>query len=397
MIFDHYEGTLLILLYHRAGFSFRPQKCRKIRPIFHKSQLSVNIYLKLKLYLLKIRLRLYLVMAGIVTQRRRQDIQHNTKARAQTYFLRSQLILFNSRKKHGLLYSVATAAGLFCIPGILNIIGSETDIQQLLIQRIIAAPFITLMITVGMFILNDLVDADLDKVNLKNRPISSGLVSKKQAWTFILLTNGAALGILISTLPIASAIFVMPMMLLGILYSTPKKIALMNRFVIKNIAIVLFYMLCTMLGITSCYGIELAINNPIVAIHAITMSGIMIFVGSTINDLGDIKGDEAAGRRTIPIVLGGENTVRVLIILLVSMPAISWMLYARFVEQHDSSISTILTPIAVTIVASLALLRMTNIRKMFEDMKLMREQHKKWFPLYMVLQLGMVVGPSLTL
>jgi 4-hydroxybenzoate polyprenyltransferase len=251
------------------------------------------------------------------------------------------------------------------------------------------------MITVGMFILNDLVDADLDKVNLKNRPIPAGMVSKKQAWTFIMLTNGAALGILISTLPIASAIFVMPMMLIGILYSMPKRIALMKRFVIKNIAIALFYMLCSMLGITSSYGIELAINNPIVTIHTITMSGIMIFVGSTINDLGDIKGDKAAGRRTIPIVLGSENAVKMLIILSVSMPAISWMLYATFVEH--GSISTMITPIAVTIVASLALLRMNNIRKMFEDMKLMREQHKKWFPLYMVLQFGMVVGSFLPL
>jgi geranylgeranylglycerol-phosphate geranylgeranyltransferase len=333
-------------------------------------------------------------MAYTVTRRGLQGIKDNTKAGAVASFLCSQIILFNSRKKHGLLYSVATAAGVFCIPGILNIIGSETDIQ-LLIQRIIPAPFITLMITVGMFILNDLVDADLDKVNLKNRPIPSGLVSKKQAWTFIMLTNGAALGILISTLPIASAIFVMPMMLIGILYSMPKRIALMNRFVIKNIAIALFYMLCSMLGITSSYGIELAINNPIVTIHTITMSGIMIFVGSTINDLGDIKGDKAAGRRTIPIVLGGGNTVKMLIILSVSMPAISWMLYATFVE-HDS-ISTMMTPIAVTVVASLALLRMTNIRKMFEDMKLMREQHKKWFPLYMVLQFGMVVESFLRL
>jgi 4-hydroxybenzoate polyprenyltransferase len=333
-------------------------------------------------------------MAYTVTRRGLQGIQDNTKAGAVASFLCSQIILFNSRKKHGLLYSVATAAGVFCIPGILNIIGSETDIQ-LLIQRIIPAPFITLMITVGMFILNDLVDADLDKVNLKNRPIPAGMVSKKQAWTFIMLTNGAALGILISTLPIASAIFVMPMMLIGILYSMPKRIALMKRFVIKNIAIALFYMLCSMLGITSSYGIELAINNPIVTIHTITMSGIMIFVGSTINDLGDIKGDKAAGRRTIPIVLGGENTVKMLIILSVSMPAISWMLYATFVE-HDS-ISTMMTPIAVTIVASLALLRMNNIRKMFENMKLMREQHKKWFPLYTVLQFGMVVGSFLPL
>src|SRR5215210_1490342 len=334
-------------------------------------------------------------MAYTVTRRGLQGIKDNTKAGAVASFLCSQIILFNSRKKHGLLYSVATAAGVFCIPGILNIIGSETDIQ-LLIQRIIPAPFITLMITVGMFILNDLVDADLDKVNLKNRPIPSGLVSKKQAWTFIMLTNGAALGVLISTLPIASAIFVMPMMLIGILYSMPKRIALMKRFVIKNVAIALFYMLCSMLGITSSYGIELAINNPIVTIHTITMSGIMIFVGSTINDLGDIKGDKAAGRRTIPIVLGGGNTVKMLIILSVSMPAISWMLYATFVE-HDSISTMMMTPIAVTVVASLALLRMNNIRKMFEDMKLMREQHKKWFPLYMVLQFGMVVGSFLPL
>ncbi len=327
-------------------------------------------------------------MAYTTSGQGRQGIQDDTKARAQASFLWSQIILLNSRKKHGLLYSVATAAGVFCIPGILNIIGLETDIQ-LLIQRILLAPLVTFMIAVGMYILNDLRDADIDKVNLKNRPIPSGLVSKKQAWTFIMLTNGAALGILISTLPIASIIFVMPMMLIGILYSMPKRIALMNRFVIKNIAIALFYMLCSMLGITSCYGIERAINNSIVTIHTITMSGIMIFVGSTINDLGDIKGDKAAGRRTIPIVLGGKNTVRVLIILLVSMPVTSWMLYVTFIEQ-DSISTMVITPVAVTVVASFALLRMANIRKVFEDMKSMREQHKKWFPLYMLLQLGMV-------
>ncbi|HJU94459.1 MAG TPA: UbiA family prenyltransferase [Nitrososphaera sp.] len=333
-------------------------------------------------------------MAYIVSPRRQQDTQHTTKSNVRASFLYSQLILFNSRKKYGLLYSVATTAGLFCIPGILNVAGSETEIQ-LLIQRIIPAPFITLMIAVGMYILNDLVDVDIDKTSLKNRPIPSGLVSKKQAWAFILLTNGAALGILISTLAIDSIIFVIPMILIGILYSTPKKMALMNRFVIKNVAIALFYMLCSMLGITWSYGIELALNNPIVAIHTITMSGIMIFVGSTVNDLGDIKGDKTAGRRTIPIVLGGENTIKMLIILLVSMPTISWMLYAIFVE-HDS-ISAIMTPIAVTIVGSLALLRMTRISKVFEDMKLMREQHKKWFPLHIVLQSGMIVGSSLPL
>ena len=72
------------------------------------------------------------------------------------------------------------------------------------------------------------------------------------------------------------------------------------------------------------------------------------------------------------------------------MPILSWLLYTTLAEQ--GSISTKITPIAITVVAALATLRMSKIDKVFENMKLMREQHKKWFPLYMVLQLGMVIG-----
>ncbi len=78
-----------------------------------------------------------------------------------------------------------------------------------------------------------------------------------------------------------------------------------------------------------------------------------------------------------------------LIILLATMPIISWLLYMTLAEQ--GSISTKITPIAVTVVTTLAILRMTKIHKVFEDMKLMREQHKKRFPLYKVLQLAMVI------
>jgi geranylgeranylglycerol-phosphate geranylgeranyltransferase len=329
-------------------------------------------------------------MASILTTGEHRVIQQqNTRSKVQASFFGSQMILFNSRKKHGLLYSVATVAGLFCLPGILSAVGSETEIQ-VLIQSTVPLPFITLMIALGMYVLNDLVDADIDRVNSKNRPIPSGLVSKKQAWSFILLTNGAAVGMTIITFNLVSCILLVPMMLIGILYSLPKNAALMNRFLLKNIAIALFYGLCGTLGFTSSYGMSLVIDNPMVAIHTMAMSAIMIFVGSTINDLGDIKGDKASGRRTIPIVMGGKNTVMILTILLATMPIISWLLYTTVAEQ--GSISAMITPIAIAIVATLAILRMSKIDKVFEDMKLMREQHKKWFPLYTVLQLGMVMG-----
>ena len=329
-------------------------------------------------------------MACVLSAERIQDSRQTVKADTRASFFSSQIILFNSRKKYGLLYSIATTAGLFCVPGILGVMGSETE-MQLLIQRTFPLPFITLLIAVGMYILNDLVDADVDRANSKNRPIPSGLVSKKQTWSFIILTNGAALGLLIVTFTLASFILVVPMMLIGLLYSMPKKTALMNRFLLKNLSIAIFFMLCSLLGMISGYGIELVFKNPVVSIHTVAMSGIMIFVGSIVNDLGDIKGDKVAGRRTIPIVLGGENTIKLLIILLGSMPAISWIFYAQFV--HGESVSAaMITPIAVTIVALLAILRMLKVQKVFRDPKLMREQHKKWFPLHLVLQSGMVIG-----
>ncbi len=317
----------------------------------------------------------------------------------QATFLDACSILFKSRKKFGLLYSLATVAGLFCTPAFLQLTDSQHEIQ-LLIQRTAPLPLITLMIAVGMYILNDLVDSDLDKANSKSsRPIPSGQVSKMHAWIFILLTNGLGIMMSIITLNLASMILVVPMVLIGVLYSAPK-IALMNRFVIKNFAIALFYMLCAMLGITFSFGIDIAIGAPIVPIHTIIILGIMIFAGSIINDLGDTRGDKAAGRRTIPIVIGAEKTLKMLIILLASLPLISWTVSYMIIvdiasgtydENTKVSIGMISYPAVTTSVASLALARIIKLRKGFEDIDFIRNQHKKWFPLHMVLQSGIVM------
>jgi geranylgeranylglycerol-phosphate geranylgeranyltransferase len=329
-----------------------------------------------------------------------QYLRREINRQTQATFLHACSLLFKSRKKFGLLYSLATIAGLFCTPTFLQLTDSQHEIQ-LLIQRTVPLPIITLMIAIGMYILNDLVDSDLDKANSKSsRPIPSGLVSKRQAWIFILLTNGVGSMMSIITLNPASMILVVPMVLIGILYSAPK-IALMNRFVIKNIAITLFYMLCAMLGITFSFGTDIAIIDPIVPFHTMIILGIMIFVGSIVNDLGDTRGDKAAGRRTIPIVFGGDKTLKLLITLLASLPLISWMVYYMIIivdiadiydEDTKVSISMISCPTATTIVALLALARIVKLQKGIEDTDFIRKQHKKWFPLHMVMQSGIVIG-----
>jgi 4-hydroxybenzoate polyprenyltransferase len=319
--------------------------------------------------------------------------QHNvgeSSQRAQVSFARSQLILFQSRKKFGLLYSLATVAGLFCIPGVLGAMGAETGAWSSYATQVIPLPLISLFIATGMYILNDLVDADLDRANGKKRPIPSGLVSKRQAWGFILLTNAAAVALSVVTLNQASMLLVGPMLAIGIMYSAPK-IALMNRFVIKNAAIAAFYMMCVLLGMTSSYGAGIVADNPMIAVHAMSTFGVMIFVGSIVNDLGDVKGDKAEGRRTIPIVMGGEKTVRLLMALLLAMCALSWMMYGLL---DGASLST---SVAISIITVLALLRMTKMQKGLStmDAEYMRRQHKKWFPLHMVMQSSFVIAALL--
>ena len=128
-----------------------------------------------------------------------QYIRREAGEKGQVSFVRSQLILFQSRKKFGLLYSLATVAGLFCVPDALGAMGMETSIPALL-QQTVPLPLISLLVAVGMYILNDLVDADLDRANGKKRPIPSGIVSKRQAWGFIMLTNSAAVALALVTL-----------------------------------------------------------------------------------------------------------------------------------------------------------------------------------------------------
>ena len=315
-----------------------------------------------------------------------QYIRREAGEKGQVSFVRSQLILFQSRKKFGLLYSLATVAGLFCVPGALGAMGMETSIPALL-QQTVPLPLISLLVAVGMYILNDLVDADLDRANGKKRPIPSGIVSKRQAWGFIMLTNSSAVALALVTLNPVSMILLAPMLAIGIMYSAPK-VALMNRFVIKNLSIAIFYMMCALLGMTSIYGADLAFSNPSVPVHSMAVFGVMIFVGSIVNDLGDVKGDKAEGRRTIPIVMGGERTVKMLMVLLMSMPAISWMLY---ILTDGVGITT---AAAISVIAILALTRMTKMQHGLKtmDADYMRRQHKKWFPLHMVLQTSLAVG-----
>ncbi|WP_337861635.1 UbiA family prenyltransferase [Nitrososphaera sp.] len=253
-----------------------------------------------------------------------------------------------------------------------------------LVQQVAPLPAISLLIATGMYILNDLVDSDLDRANGKKRPIPSGLVSKKQAWTFIIWTSSLAVLLAVLTLNYVSIALVVPMLAIGLLYSAPR-VSLADRFIVKTLSIALFYMLCALLGMTSSYGLQLIAGNPIVPVHAMFMLGTMIFISSVFNDMGDIEGDRQAKRRTIPIVIGRINTVKMAMVLITSMAATSWLTFAL-------GGTGLLTAVLVSAFAAIVFTRMTKMLKGLDDMEFMRRQHKKLFPLHLILQSSVAAG-----
>lgn len=314
----------------------------------------------------------------------------------------SQLLLLKSRKRWGIMYMLATVSGLFVpIGGILSSVEDHfvSSLMTILLQflPLVAAPF---LIVTGMYVLNDLVDADLDKSSGKKRPISSGQVTKAQALLFVIMTS--AIGVILSliTFNLPSIIIVLTIIAIGLMYSAPK-ICLKDRFVLKTASIAVTSMLCLMLGSSYAftntnsmihhsfnYNTVSSLNSRILACtYAALMSGSIIFITSLLNDLGDVRGDRAFGRRTIPVVIGKKNTVILTMIISVNMIVISWISFYLL----PSNIGLI-SPILVSLVASLAAIKMAKILKHLSDCEFIRKQHKKSMSWHLILQTALIVG-----
>jgi geranylgeranylglycerol-phosphate geranylgeranyltransferase len=306
-------------------------------------------------------------------------------------FAKAQLALFQSRKKFALLYCLATLTGLLCLPGVFDALASPNPNFLAIIQMTLPLPLASLLVTAGTYIMNDLVDADLDRANGKKRPIPSGLVSKRQAWTFVALAFGAAVLLTMITFSPISIVIVTLMLGIGVAYSLPP-VVLMKRFIVKTVSIAVFYILCALLGMTSVYNLDLAMDSPVLVASVLVTLALMVFISSTLNDMGDVDADRAAGRRTIPIVVGNENTIKLSMILAGSVLTITWAYYVTaLIADHSSLVTTITT----TAIASIVLMTLSKMRKGFQDAEFMRSQHKKLFPLQMTIHPSLISGVAI--
>jgi geranylgeranylglycerol-phosphate geranylgeranyltransferase len=320
---------------------------------------------------------------SIFTFHQRKSLEQSEGKTQRSSFIRSQSILLHSRKKWGLVYALATFAGIFCIPEGIPAVASQAD-PLVLVLRTASLPLASFMIIVGMYVLNDLVDVDLDRANHKKRPIPEGRVTKRQVWVFIGLTNAFGISLAAFTLNPVSALIALAIAAIGTMYSAPK-VSLKDRFVIKTLAIAIAMALCALLGATFTFDRELAGGNSFLPAYIALMLGIMIFITSPFNDMGDIAGDRAAGRRAIPIVIGEKNTVKMSIALAIGMATASWLFYVLGMVSLASSIG-------VSLVSSLAALNISKVLKRIDDVEYVRKKHKLSYPLHILLQSAIIIG-----
>ena len=188
---------------------------------------------------------------------------------------------------------------------------------------------------------NQLIGIEEDKVNKPDRPLSLGIITVRQTWYRCIASGVVALGIgfLVGVVP-----FTLLFMLCTYLHNFCRW---GDHWFWKNVLVAL--------GIfsTLCAGWTFIEPLPSKVLLVTTMISVFWALLAHIQDLRDIQGDRASGRRTLPIVLG-EKKIRLQLSFF--FVVLSLCIPFQALLFHSFSFATItLTAIACGISLSIAL------------------------------------------
>lgn len=271
-----------------------------------------------------------------------------------------------SRFSRALVFSWSTLAGVLI-----------TTKGRPPIGALFLAPTAIFAISLGVYLLNDIFDSDIDKINAPNRPIPSHVVTSRNTSLFVALLFLAGISITYFLGPLA-LIIAAAEIALGISYSM-RPINLKDRFLIKTLAIGAGGVLANLFG-----GAAIGIFNPILFYCAV-MFVIFLFATSPINDLADYAGDKQSRRRTIPIVIGPTRTVELSIFASIT-PFVSAVVLSRFIDLNVVAI------FLLSVLAARSIQLLWPLLNKGADVNLVRSNHKKMVVLHLLLQGAIIIG-----
>lgn len=168
----------------------------------------------------------------------------------------------------------------------------------------------------GGIVLNDIIDRDLDRLDIEhdrltrywrpfgNRPIPQGLISPAGALAVLLVCAGAALG-LIALLPFPNSAYVAGALVYCYAMESFYQLTKRNqRFPFAQVLGRTDFALFPAAGFMAVAGIAPPAFAYMLFFYPLTL------VHLAVNDLADIRNDEARGMRSVPVLYGIGGTVR---------------------------------------------------------------------------------------
>lgn len=288
--------------------------------------------------------------------------------------IRQFAICVKSRKEVIIVYSWLSVIGLF--------IACRGLPSPILLLKVFCAMTGTAL---GVYFYNDILDYEQDiagkefgSFSPSSRPLSRGLVSRKMMGAFAVLmaVSGLASAALIN---LDVLIIQFAFLVLGFIYST-EPIRLKKIFLMKQVTVAIG-------GVIACLSAGLAVGT--ITVQLLYLTGLYVLFTVGINPLGDLKdmdSDRAGGVKTIPIVWGPRFTIRLALATVTASAVSTWVGFLGL------GFNIALPIIGTMVLVALAYVTYPLLGNLEEREYRLKIFYSRGYPLYLVLQLAVLVG-----
>lgn len=205
--------------------------------------------------------------------------------------------------------------------------GKNNDLSNILDFSILV--LVTVLITIGGYVINDYFDVKIDKINKPDKQVVNKIISQRGAIKLHLILNGIAiiLGFYLA-LRVRSVSFglIFPL-IVGLLwfYSAKYKsllvwgnliVSILSAFVVLIVWLFEFFTLSTDPDKFSSVVGDFPWVTRLFLVYAL-FSFLLTLFREIIKDVEDWKGDETYGCRTLPLVIGLQRTKWIISILII--------------------------------------------------------------------------------
>ncbi|MEM3408427.1 MAG: UbiA family prenyltransferase [Candidatus Micrarchaeia archaeon] len=260
------------------------------------------------------------------------------------------------RIEHALMYAIAVLIGAVIVGGI-------EAVSAFILIGALAAMFLEF----GAFALNDYIDLKADRINGRiDRPLVTGEISPSMALLIGFFSFIFANLISFIYLPIQAFYIIFLFTMLSLLYD----------FILKNLPLIGNIIIALTMAVPFFFGafiLAVEKNIPVVQFQPVLcLSAIAFFVGlgrEIIKDIEDMKGDQAIGGKTLPILIGKRNAARFAVLLFFIGIILSIIPFFTFFSGRPLYLTVLITDIMLADV-SLHVLKDQSIQNLRKSRKM---------------------------